>query len=91
MVFIKSRESSSTPFHSLIHGEYHFRPGYFECDVVWQHKIPIHDRLLALTQARQSIAMSTARSVLAQFKAHNRENVFVIKEQVHCNNVVYLR
>ena len=90
VVFVKSRESQTTPFQSVVHGEYQFQPGYFECSLVWQHNIPIHSRLSTITpKTGQSIAMNTVRSVLSQFQVHNRQNIFVIREQQH--NVVYVR
>ncbi|XP_066910551.1 KICSTOR complex protein SZT2-like [Clytia hemisphaerica] len=90
VVFVKSRESQTTPFQSVVHGEYQFQPGYFECSLVWQHNISIHSRLSTITpKTGQSIAMNTVRSVLSQFQVHNRQNIFVIKEQQH--NVVYVR
>ena len=92
VVFVKSRESNTTPFQPVIHGEYMFTPGYFECDLVWQYNIPVHSRLSSVNQKTgQSIAMNTVRSVLSRFQANNRQNVFVIKEQHHSNNVVYVR
>lgn len=81
----------TTPFGAVVHGEYKFQPGFFECNMVWQQIIPIHSRLsTSSTVGGMSRAMSAVRSVLQQFQAHNRDNVFVIKEQ-KMNNVVYIR
>ena len=91
-MFVKSRESTTTPFQTVIHGEYQFHPGYFECDRVWHYDFPIHSRLWAtVPNSGQSIAMSTVRSVLTQFQVHNRQNLFVMKEPDPCKNVVYVR
>lgn len=92
IVVFKSRDSTTTtPFGSVVHGEYKFYPGFFECDMVLQQSIPIHSRLSTTsTTGGMSKAMAAARSVLSQFKANNRDNVFVIKEQ-STNNVVYIR
>lgn len=91
IVFIKSKESTTTPLAAVVHGEYKFQPGFFECDMVWQQNIPVHNRLsMAATTGGVSKAMLAVKSVLSQFQAHNRDNVFVIKEQ-KMNNVVYIR
>ena len=83
----------SRVLQSVVHGEYEFQPGYFECDKVWQYDIPIHSRLWSNTpNTGQSIAMNTVRLVLHHLKVTNRQNIFVIKEQEgQDENVVYVR
>lgn len=90
IVFVKGRENTNTPFGSVVHGEYKFQPGYFECELVWQKNIPIHSRLTTTTtMGGASRGLLAVKSVLIQFQVANRQNLFVIRENT--NNVFYFR
>ena len=87
----KGDSSKKHPLQTVVHGLCQFRPGYFECDMVWQTNIPIHNRLRTLNVAGgQSKGLRAAQTVLAKFKVENRKNLFVFKE-TRTSSVFYFR
>ena len=89
---VVKKQESNTPFSSVIHGEYRFKQGYFECGIVWEERILIHNRLRTSNRAGEcSKALLAVRNVLSKFRVSNRQNLFVLKESMDDGNIFYFR
>ena len=79
-------------FSTVIHGEYEFKPGHFECDRVWACHLPVHYRLKSSPGQPKgtSRGIQAARAVLERFAVSNRSNLFVYRESIS-ENVFYFR
>ena len=91
-IMVVQKQESNTPFASVIHGNYRFEQGYFECEMVWEERIPIHTRLRSSNRVGEcSKALLAVRNVLNKFRVNNRQNVFVFKESTEDGNIFYFR
>ncbi len=92
-LFVSGTSEMGMPFEysKVVHGEFEFKPGYFECDKVWETYLPIHYRLKRSPGQPKgtSRAIQAVRSVLDRFAVSNRSNLFVYRES--SGNVFYFR
>ena len=90
VAFVKKHNSSNQPFSSVMHADYLFKPGNFECNLVWQKNIPIHKRLRTTTQVGgKSRGLMAIQRELFKFRISNRKNFFVIRDK--SNSVFYFK
>ena len=92
-LFVAAKSEMGMPFEfsNVVHGEFEFKPGHFECDQVWETFLPVHYRLKRSPGQPKgtSRAIQAVRSVLDRFAVSNRSNLFVYRES--SGNVFYFR
>ena len=87
----KSEMGMSFEFVKVVHGEFEFHPGFFECDKVWETFLPVHYRLKSSPGQPKgtSRGIQAVRAVLEKFAVQNRSNLFVYRES--SGSVFYFR
>ena len=92
-LFVSSKSEMGMPFEivKVVHGEFEFHPGFFECDKVWETFLQVHYRLKSSPGQPKgtSRAMQAVRAVLERFAVSNRSNLFVYRES--SGDVFYFR
>ena len=92
-LFVSSKSEMGMPFEivKVVHGEFEFHPGFFECDKVWETFLQVHYRLKSSPGQPKgtSRAMQAVRAVLERFAVSNRSNLFVYRESP--GDVFYFR
>ncbi len=90
-LFVSGASEMGMPYGNVVHGEFEFKPGFFECEKVWETYLPVHYRLKRSPGQPMgtSRAIQAVRMVLDRFAVLNRSNLFVYRES--SGNVFYFR
>ena len=66
---------------SYLEASRHFQPGYFKCDMVFEHDFHVHPRLkMGPGKGGMSRALQALLGLLRTFKVTNRQNMFVVQD-----------
>ncbi|GAV02768.1 hypothetical protein RvY_13293-2 [Ramazzottius varieornatus] len=80
---------------SYLEASRHFQPGYFKCDMVFEHDFHVHPRLkMGPGKGGMSRASQALLGLLSTFKVNNRQNMFVVQDnanEAEAGAVFYMR
>jgi KICSTOR complex protein SZT2 len=68
---------------SYLEAAMHFSPGFFKCDIMYEHEFIIHPRLkVGSGRVASRLAIQALSGTLNKFAVTNRQNMFVLEDNI---------